>query len=112
MQRFLLAILLFISIGSEAQSTPSPVQSKSSPSANAISYKIITATDGSFGYDIFNGDHRLIHQMSIPGRPGNKGFRHKSDARKVAALVADKLHRQIVPPTVTAHEMDSLKINY
>ena len=112
MQPFLLGILLFISIRSEAQSIPSPVQPRSSPSANPITYKIIKVANGRFGYDIFNGDHRLIHQTSMPGLPGNQGFRRKSDARKVAALVADKLHRHIVPPTVTVHEMDSLKINY
>ena len=88
MQHFLFGILLFISIRSEAQSIPSPVQSKSPPSANPITYKIITVANGGFGYDIFNGDHRLIHQMSMPGLPGNQGFRRKSDARKVAVLVA------------------------
>ena len=79
---------------------------------NKITYKIFAAADSTFGYDIFMEGRRFIHQTSIPGVAGNKGFRRKQDAEKVAALVADKLNRNIMPPSVTKHEMDSLKVRY
>ncbi len=112
MKLFLLGIIFFCSIRLDAQSIPSPVQSRSSSSANPLTYKIITVVNGTFGYDIFNGDHKLIHQISIPGLPGNQGFSRKEDAEKVAGLVVKKLNRHVVPPTVTIHEMDSLKVKY
>jgi Domain of unknown function (DUF4907) len=112
MKLFLLGTILSVSVRLEAQSIPSPVQSKSSASVNPISYTIIVVTNGTFGYDIFNANHRLIHQTSKPGLPGNEGFRRKEDAGKVAVLVIEKLNRHIVPPSVTVHEMDSLKVKY
>ena len=112
MKLFLLGMIFFISIRLEAQSAPPPSQPNPSPGAHLTIYKIITLADGTFSYDIFTGDHRIIHQTSIPGLPGNKGFRRKEDAEKVARLVVEKLNQHIVPPTVTSHEMDSLKIKY
>ncbi len=112
MKIFLSAIICFISFQLEAQSVASSVQSNLYPSANTITYKIIIVANGTFCYDIFNGDHRIIHQTSKPCLPGNKGFIRKSDAEKVAGLVVKKLQRNIMPPTVTIREMDSLKIRY
>ena len=77
-----------------------------------IHYKIITAANHSFGYDIYSNDKILVHQVSIPGLPGNQGFTRRKDAEKVAALVVKKLEKNIMPPTVTRAEMDELKIKY
>lgn len=101
-------ILSFISIQAAAQPVRPPIHSKPILSGNTISYKVIIVANNSFGYDIFDGDHRIIHQTSTPGLSGNQGFRRKQDAEKVASLVVQKLNRHIVPPTVTIHEMDSL----
>ena len=108
MKLILPVLFFFLSIRLEAQSEPPLSQTKPAP----LIYKIITLPDGTFSYDIFTGDHRIIHQTSIPARPGNEGFRRKEDAEKVARLVIDKLNKHIIPPTITVHEMDSLKINY
>lgn len=77
-----------------------------------ITFKIIPLADHTFGYDIFSGSHRMIHQSSVPGLPGNNGFRRKKDAQLVAELVIEKLIKKIMPPTVTLHEMDSLEVSY
>ncbi|HWB94361.1 MAG TPA: DUF4907 domain-containing protein [Puia sp.] len=74
------------------------------------SYKLVSAPGHTYGYDIYLHGRLLIHQTSIPGLPGNRGFRRKRDAAKVAVLVMTKLQRHILPPTVTRTEMDSLKI--
>jgi len=52
----------------------------------------------------------LIHQASIPGIPGNDGFKAKSDAKKVALLVIEKLKKGEMPPTVTLDEMKKLNV--
>ena len=77
-----------------------------------IHYKIIAAAGHSFGYDIYSNGKILVHQVSIPGLPGNQGFTRRKDAEKVAALVVKKLEKNIMPPTVTRAEMDELKIKY
>ena len=81
-------------------------------SADPITYKLLRLPDNTYGYDIFSRGHILIHQATIPGRPGNSGFHRKSDARKIAVLVVAKVKNGIMPPTVTRHEMDSLKVSY
>ncbi len=112
MKIFQIGILLLLCNQVVAQSVPSTIHSKPTLSGNPITYKIITVANNRFGYDIFDNDRRIIHQISTPGMSGNQGFRRKEDAEKVAVLVVEKLKRHIVPPSVTIHEMDSLKIKY
>ena len=75
-----------------------------------LSYKIIDAPGHSFGYDVYANGKLLIHQASIPARPGNEGFKAKQDAEKVAQLVMDKIRKGEMPPTVTVEEMKKLKV--
>jgi hypothetical protein len=77
-----------------------------------IAYRIIDAPNKTFCYDIFVDDRLLIHQPSIPGLPGIKGFVRKRDAEKVAALVIKKIKNGIMPPTIEAKELDSLEIKF
>ena len=51
-----------------------------------------------------------IHQPSIPGMPGNDGFKTKADAEKVAQLVIKKIKKGEMPPTVTVEEMKKMKV--
>lgn len=74
------------------------------------SYKITTGTDHSFGYDIYQDGHLLVHQQFIPCVPGTKGFRKKKDAQRTALLVIQKIHRGIMPPTVSIKELRSMGI--
>lgn len=73
-------------------------------------YKVFTSANGTYGYDIFTGPRKLIHQATIPGQPGNKGFTRKNSAGKVATLVMSKLQKNIFPPTVSTAELKQLGV--
>ena len=90
------------------QHTASPPAAKKS--VPQLSYQIIPGVQNSFGYDIISGTKKLVHQPSVPGLPGNRGFNSKEDAEKCAKLVITKINNNIMPPTVTRQELDSLKI--
>ena len=45
-----------------------------------LSYEIIPGAQKSFGYNIISGTKLLVHQPSVPGLPGNRGFNSKEDA--------------------------------
>lgn len=74
-----------------------------------MTYSVINAAGGTYGYDIFADDKLLIHQPSIPGVPGNKGFESKASSGRVAELVIEKIKKGEMPPTVTQEEMKKLK---
>lgn len=85
-------------------------QSGVKPVSNAHwNYKIFENPDHSFGYDIYSGKTKIIHQATIPGNPGNKGFDSKLNASEVARLVISKLKLGHMPPTVTKEELLKLK---
>ena len=75
-----------------------------------FNYVIIDAPHNTYGYDIYDDNHKLIHQPSIPGLPGNDGFKTKADALKVAQLVCDKLKKGEMPPSISVEEMKQLNI--
>ena len=102
-----------------AQAPSAPVQPDSSaakfPEARAYAnakliYKIIDAPKQTYGYDVFADGRLMIHQPSVPGLPGNEGFKTKEDASKVAALVIGKIRKGEMPPTVSIDEMKKLKV--
>ena len=63
-----------------------------------------------YGYNILVDGVLFIHQASIPSVAGNKAFDSKEKAESVANLVALKLKNNIMPPSVSKEELDSLKI--
>lgn len=63
-----------------------------------------------FGYNILVDGALFIHQASIPSVSGNKTFDTKEKAESVANLVAQKLKNNIMPPSVSKKELDSLNI--
>lgn len=63
-----------------------------------------------FGYNILVDGSIFIHQATIPSLPGNNAFSTKEKAELVANLVSHKLKNNIMPPSVTKAELDSLKI--
>lgn len=95
-----------------------PVRSKTDPATTEtpdssqirISVFKNSPQQGGFGYDIFIREKLLVHQTMVPGRPGTSGFNTEEGAGKTARLVAKKILDNIMPPTVTAHELDSLGI--
>ncbi|MEP7109700.1 MAG: DUF4907 domain-containing protein [Ferruginibacter sp.] len=75
-------------------------------------YRIISSSGDTYGYDILVKGRLLVHQPTIPGMPGNKGFARKSDAEKTARLVIKKIQMGIMPPTIERRELDSLRIKF
>lgn len=73
-------------------------------------YRIIPAVGNTYGYDILVKNRLLIHQPSIPGMPGNKGFAKKTDAEKVARLIIKKMGQGMMPPTIEPKELETMKI--
>ena len=75
-----------------------------------LTYKIIDAPGHTYCYDIYASGRLMIHQNSIPGLPGNQGFKTKAAAEKVAQLVINKIKKGEMPPTVTLEEMKELGV--
>jgi hypothetical protein len=65
-----------------------------------------------FGYDIYidSSFSPTVHQPNIPAVPGNRGFANENDAKRVGELVASKVKNNIMPPSITVAELDSLGI--
>jgi hypothetical protein len=74
-----------------------------------ISYKIIPAAEKTFGYDILADGKLMIHQPTIPGMPGNKGFKSEAAAQKIATLVIGKIKNGEMPPTVSVEEVKAVE---
>lgn len=85
---------------------------KSTKQVSALNYQIILSEGKTYGYDIISQNKKIIHQPSKPGLPGNKGFERKTDAQKVARLVMHKISLNQMPPTISKHELDSLRVKY
>lgn len=79
-------------------------------SESKITYKIIENINHTFGYDIYVGGKLFIHQTSIPSLSGNDGFSIRTDAKKTAKLVIEKIKKGEVPPTITYEELEKIKI--
>jgi hypothetical protein len=82
----------------------------STPVANIYHYQVFKQPDNSFGYDIYSGAKKIIHQPNIPGQAGNKGFTTNEAATKVAGFVVGKLQKNIFPPTVSTQELKQLHV--
>ena len=77
--------------------------------ASELTYKIIEGAGHTYGYNIFSNNKLMIHQPTVPGMPGNEGFKKKESAEPVAKLVVKKVKNSEVPPSVTIEEMKKLK---
>jgi len=75
-----------------------------------VTYKIITATSNTWGYDIYINGVLSVHQVSRPAVPGNLGFGSSADAEKVAKLIVNKIKHNQMPPTISVDEMKKLKV--
>ena len=81
------------------------------PAVDSLSVEIQTfQTEKGWGYDVFVDGKKYIHQEIIPAVPGTVGFDTEENAQKVAGLVSHKIRNNIMPPSVTPEELDSLGI--
>src|ERR1017187_5782742 len=110
----LFTVIFSLNLNAQTKTDQSPVIPKPSGGETnkkaSYSYTIIYAANNTWCYDIYKEKHLLIHQPSIPGLPGNEGFKTKADAEKIAKLVIEKIKKGEMPPTVTIDEMKKLKV--
>jgi len=113
-----ITLLLCGQITNQAQvQQPAKTQQKSDfPPGDAfkntkITYKLIHGINNSWGYDIYVDNRMKIHQPSVPGQPGNEGFKTREGAEKVARLVIKKMKKGEMPPSIDAKEMKKIKAN-
>jgi len=95
-----------------------PVQQQTAPYNPYLDSKITVEvfkvdsieTNGSrgWGYDIMIDGKIYIHQPNIPAIMGNNGFSSEEQARAAGEFIVSKIMKNILPPSVTAEELDSL----
>jgi hypothetical protein len=109
---FLLLVVVFFSANGQNPHRKAEIKNPGveKQTSNTFTFKILPSNNGTWCYDIYRGQKMLIHQINIPGLPGNDGFKNKSDAGKVARLVIKKLKTGEMPPTVTLEELKNLKV--
>lgn len=112
----LLFIILVISCGNERKDLNQPdtisdavVKEKVIKYGVNYAYNIIKNADNSFGYQIYKDGVKIIKQENMPAVPGNNGFETEKQAIALAELVIKKLENQIMPPTVSVEEVDSIR---
>ncbi len=92
--------------------TPVPPNMSTAAKVEGVSYQIFAVEKPKgFGYDILIDGKRFLHQANIPAMSGIHSFRSQKEAEKVAALVVFKINHNIMPPSVTVQELDSLRIS-
>ncbi len=98
----------------EINSTSTAIISETTDDKN-ISFHIFmidsTNKSAGFGYDILMNDQRYIHQTTIPAVSGNQFFKTEEAAKTVASFVCYKIQNNLMPPTISTHELDSLGIS-
>jgi hypothetical protein len=63
-----------------------------------------------WGYDILVDGKIYIHQPNIPAIMGNNGFSSEENAQEAGEFIIQKLKNNIIPPSVTPEELDSLGV--
>jgi hypothetical protein len=97
----------------QAPSFPAPPRHSAAklPDAHStLTYQIIDAPGHTYGYNVFGDGRLMIHQTSVPGLPGNEGFKTKDDATTVALLGIEKIRKGDMPPTISTNEMKTLHV--
>ena len=112
-----LTLLLCGQITNQAQVQPpeKTEQKTDFPSGDAfknakITYNLIPGINKTWGYDILVDNKMKIHQPCIPGLPGNKGFKTKIKAEKVAKLAIEKMNNGEKLPSITTEELKKLDV--
>ena len=93
-----------------ANSTNQPIKN---PYEGAVievkTFKNDTVLKG-FGYDIYVDNDLKVHQPHIPAVSGNKGFSTEEKAKRAGEFVGNKFRNNIMPPSVSPKELDSLGV--
>lgn len=74
-----------------------------------FAYTVFESPDHTWGYDIYQGKQKVIHQPNIPGMAGNQGFASRKNALATARLAMTKIKRGEMPPTISIKELKQIK---
>ena len=89
-------------------------QTNKVPSERKEKLEVKTCSNGSaineWGYDIYADGALYIHQPHIPAVPGNKGFKSAQQADAAGNFAVYKIRNNIMPPTISVRELDSLGV--
>jgi hypothetical protein len=67
---------------------------------------------GEWGYDLYVGPKKVIHQPIMPAMAGLHGFSSEEDAMKIGELAAKRFSSTGSFPTIFITDYDSLNIKY
>jgi hypothetical protein len=95
----------------QTQSDPEKSAPSKQKSASNFTFFTHLQPEG-WGYIISEKGKQIIDQKTIPGVPGNQGFRTSEEAQKVAELVIEKLEKSVFPPTVSEEELQKIGISW
>lgn len=88
-------------------------ETKPASPANVSRFTVATFSQPEgWGYYISEKGKQIINQETIPGVPGNQGFKTSEDALKVAELVRSKMEKGSFPPTISEEELQKLGISW
>ena len=99
----IVSVILILSIYSNQNQ---PI-STTTPMREEFQIQVIKTGSG-FGYDIFRNGRKVIHQPHLPGVSGNVAFSTDDQALQTAKLAISKMKKGIMPPTISAEELDSI----
>lgn len=82
---------------------------RQAPETPPLTISVFNSEYGGYGYDIYRGEVRLIHQPHIPATQGTKGFQTRKKAKRAALLVLKKLESGgDMPPALTVRELEEV----
>lgn len=92
----------------------STATTKTSPAITDTSITVKVFKSGpplkGFGYDILHNGSVYVHQPHIPAIPGQRDFDTEQQALAVGNLMADKIRKNTMPPSVSVEELKKLGI--
>lgn len=114
---FLIVAAFFIKCSNDSNNTPKETEPSVSTEIKTpenktqeFSVKVIEVNGNQFGYDILANGSPYIHQPHIPAVGGINGFSSKEKAEIAGNYIIQKLNNNIIPPTISLDELDSLGV--
>ena len=93
---------------SHRHSSDNVMTENSGGNGSGVTRRIIRNDNGTYGYEIFVDDRKIISQRHSPVIAGNEGFESAEQAGSVADLVIKKIETGDMPPTINRFELDSI----
>jgi hypothetical protein len=96
----------------ETRAQDQRIRKPQTPIDSSFQIRVYSVATRGFGYAVYQEGGKVIDQPYIPAVQHIEPFRSREEAERTAQLVNSKLQAHQFPPSVTIHELDSLRINY